>query len=75
MKDWMNKNKKFQKEQLLADGYEEIRQFYKEGLKNQAEYGNKSKKSQNKKHSQKNSTAKHTINTEIPDVLKKFMGV
>lgn len=33
------------------------------------------KKSQNKKHSQKNSTAKHTINTEIPDVLKKFMGV
>jgi Histidyl-tRNA synthetase len=30
----MNKNKKFQKEQLLADGYEEIRQFYKEGLKN-----------------------------------------
>ncbi|GFI21298.1 histidine--tRNA ligase [Lachnospiraceae bacterium] len=30
----MNKNKKFQKEQLTADGYEEIKQFYKEGLKN-----------------------------------------
>lgn len=30
----MNKNKKFQKEQLTAEGYEEFRQFYKEGLKN-----------------------------------------
>ncbi len=30
----MNKNKKFQREQLTADGYEEIKQFYKEGLKN-----------------------------------------
>ena len=30
----MNKNKKFQKEQLSAEGYEEFRQFYKESLKN-----------------------------------------
>lgn len=30
----MNKNKKFQKEQLLKDGYEEFVEFYKEGLKN-----------------------------------------
>lgn len=30
----MNKNKKFQKEQLAAEGYEEFKQFYKEGLKN-----------------------------------------
>lgn len=30
----MNKNKKFQKEQLAADGYEEFKQFYKETLKN-----------------------------------------
>lgn len=30
----MNKNKKFQREQLTAQGYEEFRQFYKEGLKN-----------------------------------------
>lgn len=30
----MNKNKKFQKEQLMAEGYEEFRDFYKEGLKN-----------------------------------------
>lgn len=30
----MNKNKKFQKEQLTAEGYEEFRQFYKESLKN-----------------------------------------
>lgn len=29
----MNKNKKFQKEQLTAEGYESFRQFYKEGLK------------------------------------------
>jgi histidyl-tRNA synthetase len=29
----MNKNKKFQKEQLTAEGYEEFREFYKEGLK------------------------------------------
>lgn len=29
----MNKNKKFQKEQLTAQGYEEFRQFYKEELK------------------------------------------
>lgn len=29
----MNKNKKFQKEQLAADGYEEFKQFYKETLK------------------------------------------
>jgi histidyl-tRNA synthetase len=30
----MNKNKKFQKEQLSAEGYEEFKEFYKEGLKN-----------------------------------------
>ena len=30
----MNKNKKFQKEQLMAEGYEEFLDFYKEGLKN-----------------------------------------
>ena len=30
----MNKNKKFQKEQLMAEGYEEFRDFYKDGLKN-----------------------------------------
>lgn len=30
----MNKNKKFQKEQLTAEGYEEFVEFYKEGLKN-----------------------------------------
>lgn len=30
----MNKNKKFQKEQLMAEGYEEFQDFYKEGLKN-----------------------------------------
>ncbi|NDO50642.1 histidine--tRNA ligase [Lachnospiraceae bacterium MD335] len=30
----MNKNKKFQKEQLTAQGYEEFQDFYKEGLKN-----------------------------------------
>lgn len=29
----MNKNKKFQKEQLIAEGYEEFREFYKEALK------------------------------------------
>ena len=29
----MNKNKKFQKEQLMAQGYEEFRDFYKEALK------------------------------------------
>ncbi len=29
----MNKNKKFQKEQLTKDGYTEIREFYKEALK------------------------------------------
>jgi histidyl-tRNA synthetase len=29
----MNKNKKFQKEQLTAEGYEEFREFYKESLK------------------------------------------
>ncbi|MDE5679503.1 MAG: histidine--tRNA ligase, partial [Lachnospiraceae bacterium] len=28
----MNKNKKFQKEQLMAEGYEEFLDFYKEGL-------------------------------------------
>ncbi len=32
----MNKNKKFQKEQLTAEGYDEFRQFYKEGLKDHA---------------------------------------
>ena len=30
----MNKNKKFQKEQLTAEGYGEFEEFYKEGLKN-----------------------------------------
>ena len=30
----MNKNKKFQKEQLTAEGYEEFREFYRENLKN-----------------------------------------
>jgi len=30
----MNKNKKFQKEQLSAQGYEEFREFYREALKN-----------------------------------------
>lgn len=30
----MNKNKKFQKEQLTAQGYVEFEEFYKEGLKN-----------------------------------------
>ncbi len=30
----MNKNKKFQKEQLMAEGYEEFKQFYRESLKN-----------------------------------------
>jgi histidyl-tRNA synthetase len=30
----MNKNKKFQKEQLTNEGYEEFREFYKEELKN-----------------------------------------
>lgn len=30
----MNKNKKFQKEQLTAEGYVEFEEFYKEGLKN-----------------------------------------
>ena len=30
----MNKNKKFQKEQLKKEGYEEFKDFYKEGLKN-----------------------------------------
>ena len=30
----MNKNKKVQKEQLTAQGYEEFQDFYKEGLKN-----------------------------------------
>ena len=30
----MNKNKKFQKEQLMAQGYEEFEEFYREGLKN-----------------------------------------
>ena len=29
----MNKNKKFQKEQLAKDGYTEIREFYREALK------------------------------------------
>ncbi len=29
----MNKNKKFQKDQLTAEGYEEFEEFYKEGLK------------------------------------------
>lgn len=30
----MNKNKKFQKEQLMAEGYQEFVEFYKEALKN-----------------------------------------
>lgn len=30
----MNKNKKFQKEQLMAEGYEEFKQYYRECLKN-----------------------------------------
>ncbi len=30
----MNKNKKFQKEQLMAEGYETFEEFYKENLKN-----------------------------------------
>lgn len=30
----MNKNKKFQKEQLMAEGYESFEEFYKEELKN-----------------------------------------
>ncbi len=30
----MNKNKKFQKEQLAAEGYEEFVEFYRETLKN-----------------------------------------
>ncbi len=30
----MNKNKKFQKEQLMKEGYEEFKDFYKEALKN-----------------------------------------
>ena len=29
----MNKNKKFQKEQLAKDGYTEFKEFYKESLK------------------------------------------
>ena len=29
----MNKNKKFQKEQLTGQGYEEFKEFYKEPLK------------------------------------------
>ena len=29
----MNKNKRFQKEQLAKDGYAEFKEFYKEGLK------------------------------------------
>ena len=29
----MNKNKKFQKEQLMAEGYEEFKEFYKNPLK------------------------------------------
>ena len=29
----MNKNKKFQKEQLTAQGYEEFEEFYREELK------------------------------------------
>ena len=29
----MNKNKKFQKDQLIAQGYEEFREFYKNPLK------------------------------------------
>ena len=30
----MNKNKKFQKEQLMQEGYQQFREFYKEALKN-----------------------------------------
>jgi histidyl-tRNA synthetase len=30
----MNKNKKFQKEQLTKDGYTEFKDFYREALKN-----------------------------------------
>ena len=30
----MNKNKKFQKEQLMAEGYEEFKEFYKNPLAN-----------------------------------------
>ena len=30
----MNKNKKFQKEQLMKEGYEEFVEFYKDPLKN-----------------------------------------
>jgi histidyl-tRNA synthetase len=30
----MNKNKKFQKEQLMKDGYTEFKDFYREALKN-----------------------------------------
>lgn len=30
---WMNKNKKFQKEQLAAEGYSQFKEFYREGLK------------------------------------------
>ena len=30
----MNKNKKFQKEQLTAEGYTQFREFYKNPLKN-----------------------------------------
>ena len=30
----MNKNKKFQKEQLEAEGYREFVEFYREALKN-----------------------------------------
>ena len=30
---WMNKNKKFQKDQLQAEGYTQIEEFYKEGLR------------------------------------------
>ena len=29
----MNKNKKFQKEQLMKEGYTEFKEFYKEALK------------------------------------------
>ena len=29
----MNKNKKFQKEQLIKEGYEEFKEFYKNPLK------------------------------------------
>ena len=29
----MNKNKKFQKEQLMKEGYEEFKEFYREALK------------------------------------------